>query len=36
MELHDNKLNLTDKTNILWNDGKFTINAQNCKLFQLF
>lgn len=33
MELYEyDKLNLTDRANILWNDGIFIVHAQNCAL----
>jgi hypothetical protein len=37
MELYEyNKLNLTNRANILWNDGIFIVHAQNCSLYVLF
>jgi hypothetical protein len=37
MELYEyNKLNLTDRANILCNDGIFIVHAQNCALYVLF
>ena len=37
MELYEyNKINLTAKANIFWNDGIFIVHAQNCALYVLF